>query len=157
MRFFLLVGFLLIGFIPSISSYFVTRNKEWYDGILKPFFTPPDYLFGIIWPFLFFILGLSGYLMWNTGDKRTRKIYTCLFLANTFLLSLWNFLFFELKTISGALLLLLFILVLALVLHTIIKKYFRSFSKLFLLYVCWIFFAFYLNLSILVLNYEHSF
>ena len=44
-----------------LISYFTMGSaKESYKNIIKPEFSPPDFIFGIVWPILYFRFNLFG-------------------------------------------------------------------------------------------------
>lgn len=48
----------------------------WYATADKPFFTPPDWLFGPVWTILYLAMAVAAWLLWRTraGHDRTRAL-----------------------------------------------------------------------------------
>ncbi len=142
---------LMAGFIGSVFT--VDSIQTWYMGIEKPFFNPPNWVFGPVWTTLFILMGISLYLVWSRGIKTNdAKIALTLFAAQLVLNVLWSIIFFSLKSPFYA-----FIEIVILwtaILLTII--WFRKISKtagyLLVPYILWVSFAAVLNLSIFLLN-----
>jgi tryptophan-rich sensory protein len=142
---------LMAGFIGSVFT--VDSIQTWYMGIEKPFFNPPNWVFGPVWTTLFILMGISLYLVWSRGIKTNdAKIALTLFSAQLVLNVLWSIIFFSLKSPFYA-----FIEIVILwtaILFTII--WFRKISKtagyLLVPYILWVSFAAVLNLSIFLLN-----
>ncbi|MCS6893288.1 MAG: tryptophan-rich sensory protein [Deltaproteobacteria bacterium] len=147
-----LTVFIILGFLPSLSVFFVNRNMEWYKALKKPIFTPPDWVFSAIWPILFVILGLAGHVAWKQRQKREGLIYLQIFFLNTGLLILWNFLFFQQQNLALSTGLLLIIVIAGFFKFWLLMRMFPKFVKYFTVYLIWINFAFVLNLSLLFLN-----
>lgn len=42
------------------------ENLTWYATLQKPFFSPPSWLFGLVWPILYFLMSCAGWLIWKT-------------------------------------------------------------------------------------------
>ena len=34
-------------------------GNDWFDGLTKPFFMPPGWAFGVVWPILYALLGIA--------------------------------------------------------------------------------------------------
>lgn len=73
-----------------------TANMEsWYDGIAKPQLTPANWAFPIVWQALFFLMGLSGWIVWRTaGGLNAAGGALSLFAAQLMLNFAWTVLFF---------------------------------------------------------------
>jgi len=130
-----------------IGSFFTTPSVQtWYLTLNKPSFQPPSWLFAPVWTFLFFLMGITLYLVWSKKNKITW------FWVQLLLNILWSFLFFGLH--SPILALFEIILLCFAILITIIK--FWSFNKkaaiLLIPYLAWVTFASYLNFAIARLN-----
>jgi len=98
---------LLICQIPAaIGGAFVHDHLTWYATLTRPPLAPPDALFGIVWTLLYLLLGASGYLLIGTA-WRTRPKLTALFLGQLVLNASWTPVFFGLHSLSGAVLVLM--------------------------------------------------
>ncbi|MBI1919006.1 tryptophan-rich sensory protein, partial [Candidatus Microgenomates bacterium] len=49
----------VLGSIFTISSI-----PTWYATLNKPFFSPPNWIFGPVWTILYILMGVSLYLVW---------------------------------------------------------------------------------------------
>jgi len=119
----------------------------------KPAFAPPNWIFGPVWITLYFLMGLSLYIVWKDELKsKTRNAFFVVFGIQLILNALWSFLFFGLR--SPFLGLLDIILLDIMVIVTII--YAKSISKLAMIllipYLIWIVFASFLNYVIFLVN-----
>lgn len=128
------------------------QNMEWYYTLNKPALTPPDVVFGYVWPVLYFMMFLALYIM--VRQKGEHKIWgaSALFLVQLGLNLMWSPLFFTYQNIGGALLLIV-------VLWGLIGFTVRAFGKisaaaawLLVPYWLWVSFAVYLNFEIWRLN-----
>ncbi len=141
----------LAGAIGSVFTY--ASIPTWYASLNKPFFTPPNWLFGPAWTTLYILMGLSLYLVWKKGFKgKAEKQALYLFAAQLILNALWSFLFFGLQSplygFAGIVPLWLFIL------FTIwrFRKIDRNAALLLLPYIAWVSFAAALNFAVWMLN-----
>ena len=74
----------------------------WYAALEKPWFTPPDRVFGPVWGVLYLMMAISGWLLWRgRGPDRRRALM--LFAVQLVLNGAWSILFFGLKLIGPAL------------------------------------------------------
>lgn len=137
-----------------IGSIFTTPSiSGWYASLQKPFFNPPSWLFGPVWIFLFFLMGLSLYLVIkkDSKDKEVRK--GLIIFAIQLILNIgWSFLFFSLHNPFYAFLeiIVLWIAILLTILQ--FKKIDGESWSLLLSYLIWVSFAALLNFSIWRLN-----
>ena len=127
--------------------------SDWYVTLEKPAFAPPNWIFGPVWITLYFLMGLSLYIVWKDELKsKTRNAFFVVFGIQLILNALWSFLFFGLR--SPFLGLLDIVLLDIMVIVTII--YAKSISKLAMIllipYLIWIVFASYLNYVIFLVN-----
>lgn len=146
-----IIGCELVGILGT--PFTISAIPTWYASLNKPFFSPPNWIFGPVWVILYFLMGVSFYLILKKGwEKKEVKRAGMFFLAQLTLNFLWSPIFFGLKspllgliTIAG-----MWILII------ITMKKFYPLSKLafYLLipYLLWVSFATVLNGAILILN-----
>ena len=139
----------LAGILGSLFT--ITNVNSWFSTINKPFFNPPNWLFGPVWTLLYLLMGISLYLIWNKGFKK-HKTAIYIFGIQLILNSLWSILFFGLKSPLFAFIEIIFLW--AAILLSIIKFYKISKPAAYLLipYILWVSFAAVLNLAIVLLN-----
>jgi translocator protein len=146
-----IVGCELVGILGT--PFTIVAIPTWYANLNKPIFAPPNWIFGPVWTLLYFLMGVSFYLILKLGwKKKSVKTAVKFFLAQLTLNFLWSPVFFGLKSpLLG-----LIVIVAMWILITITMKKFYSLSKLasYLLipYLLWVSFATVLNASILILN-----
>lgn len=146
-----ILGCELVGILGTI---FTTPSiPTWYSSLNKPFFSPPNWIFGPVWTILYLLMGVSFYLILKIGWKQ-KKVKDALkfFLAQLALNFIWSPLFFGLK--SPLLGLITIIAMWVLIVITMKKFYPLSKVAFYLLipYLLWVSFATILNASILILN-----
>ena len=142
---------LLTGFLGT----FVTMDSvtTWYADLSRPSFTPPDWTFGVVWPILYVMMGISGFLIWERGiNKRQVKVALGLFVLQLVLNGIWTPIFFGLHMIALALVEI--VLLWVAILLTIIAFWRISKASTFLLfpYILWVSFAVVLNATFWYLN-----
>lgn len=140
-----------VGFIGSVFT--APNIPLWYSALKKPFFNPPDWVFGIVWTVLFLLMGVSLYIVWNRGlAGRGVKAAMGIFGVQLFLNILWSALFFGMRSPLYAFIEIFFLW--SAILLTIMRFYRISGAAAYLLvpYLIWVGFAIFLNYSIWVLN-----
>ena len=79
----------------------ITAIPNWYSGLVKPSFNPPNWLFGPVWITLFALMGISAFLVLEQGTgRRDARIALSVFCLQFVLNALCNYLFFGLYGIS---------------------------------------------------------
>ncbi|MFP3909612.1 MAG: TspO/MBR family protein [Archaeoglobaceae archaeon] len=142
---------LAAGFIGSIFT--TPAIPVWYATLQKPFFTPPNWVFGPAWTTLYILMGIALFLVWNKGiQDRKVQVAMGVFGVQLVLNSLWSILFFGMQNPFYA-----FIEVIILwfaILATIILFYGIDKRASFLLvpYILWVSFASVLNYYVWILN-----
>ena len=142
---------LMTGFLVS----FVTMDSvtTWYAGLSRPSFAPPDWTFGVVWPILYVMMGISGFLIWERDiNKKQVKVALGLFMLQLFLNGIWTPIFFGLHMIAIALVEI--VLLWVAILLTIFAFWRISKAAAFLLfpYILWVSFAVFLNAAFWYLN-----
>jgi len=146
-----IIGCELVGFLGT--PFTISAIPTWYATLNKPFFAPPNWIFGPVWTLLYLLMGVAFYLIWKQGWKK-QKVRTAgnYFLTQLALNFIWSPIFFGLR---APLLGLIVIMTLwASIMMTIKKFYPLSRLAFYLLipYLLWVSFASILNGAIVVLN-----
>ncbi|HEX7041895.1 MAG TPA: TspO/MBR family protein [Patescibacteria group bacterium] len=152
LHYFLLSFFIsfLAGGIGQIFTF--SQIPIWYAGLNKPFFTPPNWVFGPVWTLLYITLAISLGIIFSKRKSVFKKWGIIFFLIQIILNSLWSIFFFGLHIPIIA-----FLDILGMLTFTVLTIYvFLKISKIagYLLfpYLFWITFASLLNLFIIFLN-----
>jgi tryptophan-rich sensory protein len=144
--------------IPLVSGAIVgmltmSGVTDWYSTLNKPWFTPPNYVFGPVWTVLYILMGISLYLVIMQGwENETVKTGIILFAAQLGANLLWSLLFFGLQSPMAALACI--VVLLALIVATIMTFYRLSKPAAVLLvpYLAWVCIATALNAGVVLLN-----
>lgn len=150
----LLAYSVLISFSAGIIGSLFTFSKipTWYAGLVKPEFSPPNWVFGPVWNILYLLMGISLFLVHTSKKTRDRDLGIKLFYAQLILNALWSIVFFGMENPALALLV---IFVLLGAVFSVIKIFWRvnkTSAYLLIPYIAWLSFATILNFSIVVLN-----
>ena len=120
----------------------------WYLTLNRSQLTPPNYIFSIVWSFLYCLLAISGWLIWQSKPFVNLPLLKKLFIAQLILNWSWTPLFFTYHLIDLALICLALIVILVVIL--IIKSYKNLIAVSLMLgpYLLWLLLASYLNFYI---------
>ena len=131
---------LIVGSLASSS----TGTDPWYQGLDKSNLNPPGYVFGIVWPILYLLMGIT---VWRTFHRIKNLFYVQLFFN-----AIWSWLFFSFHLTLISLIdiwLLIFINIKILIM---VLKEDKLAAFLYTPYIVWLLFASYLNLFIVLNN-----
>jgi benzodiazapine receptor len=143
MKFILPLLVILTAVIGSIANININADG-WYEELVKSPLNPPGYVFGIVWPILYLLMGIVSFLA-------AEKIWK-LFIIQLALNAAWSWIFFYYQLPIIALLdIALLMLVNAMILNNL-KSFSRALFLLYLPYMLWLCFAAFLNISIIYLN-----
>ena len=143
MKFILPLLVILTAVIGSIANININADG-WYEELVKSPLNPPGYVFGIVWPILYLLMGIVSFLA-------AEKIWK-LFIIQLALNAAWSWIFFYYQLPIIALLdIALLMLINAMILSNL-KSFSRALFLLYLPYMLWLCLAAFLNISIIYLN-----
>lgn len=125
----------------------------WYPSLTKPAFTPPNWVFGPVWTFLFALLGIAAWLVWRRGlDRFPVKVALGLFAAQYVVQVAWSGVFFGLRNPFGGLVVIAVLWVGILATTIAFDRVDRRAALLCVPYLAWVSFAAVLNYELWRLN-----
>lgn len=149
-----LLLFILAVFLVELIGNWQTETTvhTWYTQLNKPWWTPPNWVFGPVWTALYLLMAVSVWLIWRAPAERSKRVAYSLFWLQLFCNLIWSGLFFTLQ--NPGLALLDIVALLALLTATIAAFYRIRPSSAYLLvpYWLWVIFATALNAAIWRLN-----
>lgn len=137
--------------VGGISALVSMNGMKEYAKLNKPFLSPPEILFPIVWTILFILMGIGAYRVFESKCENMKKALTLYFVqlgVNFF----WPILFFDFKAFFGAF---LWLLLLWILIFAVIKQFFKCdklSGYLLIPYILWVTFAGYLNFMVYLLN-----
>ena len=147
---------IFISFIPGIIGVFFTphgASNIWYNALSKSFLTPAGWVFSVAWTILYILLGIALFLIMDNDNRRINKSRAYwLFFWQMVLNALWSIVFFGLHMPALALLVLVFLIVVAIYMARAFRSVDRAAYYLVWPYIIWMCFATYLNATIMILN-----
>lgn len=143
-----------IPILVGVISGLLTKNGVEYfsQNAVKPFFTPPDWLFPIAWTVLYILMGIASYLV-DVGDISSfRSKGLLLFYIQLAFNFTWSFIFFNAQAYFTSLVWI--IAMLGLIIATTVNFYKVNKISAYLMmpYIIWVCFATVLNFGVYLLN-----
>ena len=131
----------------------MTDLGPWYQGLRKPAWQPPDWLFGPVWTLIFALAALAFVAAWRAApDGRIRTWIVLLFAVNGFFNVLWSAFFFRLHRPDWALVEVGLLWLSILLMIVTLARVSKTASRLLIPYIVWVTFAALLNLAVVRLN-----
>lgn len=142
---------LAVGLLSGLSMS--ESIDTWYAGLARPWFAPPNWVFGPVWTLLYILMGIGAGLVWLSGLERS-DVRSAMWLYAVQLLfnAAWSVIFFGLHAIGWALAEMAVLWVLIIATMFAFARVRRESAWLLLPYICWVSFAFILNFSYWRLN-----
>ena len=141
--------------VSGSGAVFTTQESitNWYGRLIKPFFTPPNWIFGPVWTVLYLLMAISFFIIWSKGINYPKvKQAIVLFVVQLVLNAAWTPLFFGFHLILPAFIE-IFLLWFAILVTLYVFKRISFYAAVLLIpYVTWVGFAVILNGSIWYLN-----
>lgn len=151
----LIISLLLPLVVGGLGGLVTSRSvADWYQTLEKPYFSPPDWVFGPVWTLLYLLIGVSLYLVWASPlTYPYTKTAAYIFFGIQLVLNLmWSLVFFGLHAPAFAAVVILMLLV-AIVLTMVSFWPISRWAALLLVpYLLWVSFATALNVAVALLN-----
>jgi translocator protein len=141
--------FLVLTVGGGLAIGLFTLPGEWYAGLVKPSFNPPNWIFGPVWTALYFMIGVAGWRIYvKDPSGAAMKIWWAALALNF----IWSPVFFGAQQLGVALVIILALLVSILAFIVISRPADRPSSLLFIPYAAWVGFATLLNGALFMMN-----
>jgi len=124
----------------------------WYQTLAKPAFNPPNWIFAPVWTALYFMMAVAGWRVWRRDGLRRAGWALSLFALQLVLNLAWSILFFGMRSIGGALIEIVVLLLAILATTAVFWQRDRLAGMLFVPYAGWVAFATVLNAALWRLN-----
>lgn len=127
-------------------------KTQWYYMLKKPVLTPPSWVFSPVWTVLYFMMFLSVLIFIRDNSFKIKVFPLVVFVLQLALNLSWSPVFFGMKNIKGAFLIVSILLVLVGLNIYLFSKTSVIAGVLLVPYFLWTAFATYLNFGLLKLN-----
>ncbi len=142
---------MFLGFFAGTLSG-STEENVWYQTLIKPDIQPPGWVFGVVWPTLYFMLGLAFAMVLHARGARHRHVAVALFITQFLINLTWSPVFFGQHQVTAAFYIILVMLVMAIATTFAFARVRKAAAWLMVPYLVWISFASILNFQIDQLN-----
>jgi translocator protein len=127
----------------------MTLPGEWYAGLAKPPFNPPNWIFAPVWTLLYIMVAVAGWRSWQRSLRSAAMAAWFIQLALNFV---WSPVFFRAHHIGAALVIVAALLATIIAFIVICWPSDRAAALLFTPYAAWVAFATLLNGALWYLN-----
>jgi translocator protein len=148
---FIIPTVMLLGSLSGLLSNSGDENR-WYAELVKPDIQPPSWLFGVVWPTLYLLMGLAFAMVLHARGARYRGPAIILFLVQFAINLSWSPIFFGQHKVSTAFVIILAMLVAGIATTIVFGRVRKAAAWLMVPYLLWISFAAILNYKIDRLN-----
>ena len=151
-KFVYLALFLFLSYFMSWWGGYMTDyfKEPWYSAIVKPSYTPPDWIFAPVWTTLFLMMTIAIWLFWHSKNRDMKTIY--IYFIHIIINTTWSITFFVFHKILISVLVLITLIIMIIILIKNFKRVNLISSYMMIPYLLWSCFALVLNLSIYYLN-----
>ncbi len=83
-------------FVYAIGSgLWVNTGDNWYRSLNQPSWQPPDFIFGLIWPYNFVVLGIAAVTVSNQLSTTKAIVYLSIFALSVVFALTWAYQFYR--------------------------------------------------------------
>jgi translocator protein len=149
-----LVGFVVLAQAAGLVGLPFTDRAigGWYDGLDKPSFNPPNWVFGPVWTVLYLLIGVAAWMVWRHAEAPRRGTALTWWGLQLLLNAAWTPLFFGAQALWAAFIELVVLWVAVILTIGEFRRIDRIAAWLMVPYLAWITFAGVLNGSLAVMN-----
>ncbi|MBR5579544.1 MAG: tryptophan-rich sensory protein [Lachnospiraceae bacterium] len=141
-----------IPLLAGVLSGFLTKDAmELFQSMTKPPFSPPGWLFPVVWSILYILMGISSFLIYRSNSENKEEALS-LYLYQLLVNFLWPVFFFSFGWYFFSLLWLLLLWFLVVKMISVFYKISPVAALLNIPYLLWLTFAAYLNAGVWLLN-----
>ena len=134
------------------SGLWVSTGDSWYRALNAPSWQPPDWVFGVIWPYNFIVLGITGWQVISHLGKSWGIAWLAIFAATIVFALAWANLFYVRHNIGAASISLSLVAFFTVPLLAIAFKTDWKYGLLLMPYQTWVTIASFLSFSYFKLN-----
>ena len=142
---------MLLGSLSAAVSGSTEKNA-WYQTLIQPAAQPPGWVFGLVWPTLFFLMGLAFAMVLHARGSLYQRPAVALFVAQFLINLTWSPAFFHYHKVTAAFYIIGVLLAMSFATTFAFARVRKAAAWLMVPYLVWISFAAILNFQIDQLN-----
>jgi translocator protein len=96
------IGVALVLIYVVGSGLWVNTGDGWYRGLNQPSWQPPDFIFGIIWPYNFIVLGFAAVIVSSRLSTALVATYLTVFAISVACALTWAYQFYRPHNLEAA-------------------------------------------------------
>ena len=146
------IGVALVLIYVVGSGLWVNTGDGWYRGLNQPAWQPPDFIFGIIWPYNFIVLGFAAVIVSNRLSTALVATYLTIFAVSVACALTWAYQFYRPHNLEAASTALTCVAVLTIALVVIASRASWPLALALLPYQVWVLIASFLSWTYARLN-----
>ena len=89
-----IIGIGLVLIYATGSGIWVSNSPGWYSSLVRPPWQPPDFVFGLIWPYNFAMLGFAAFKISQNLSKPEVLLWLSCFAVSVATALLWAYHFY---------------------------------------------------------------
>jgi benzodiazapine receptor len=97
-----ILGIALVFIYAIGSGVWVSTSPGWYSTLVRPSWQPPDFVFGIIWPYNFVMLGIAAFNVAQSLNRNQTLIWLGFFATSVAAALTWAYQFYVPHNLSLA-------------------------------------------------------
>lgn len=139
--------------VGALSALFAGNFAETYRSLVKPPFSPPGFIFPIVWAILYGLMGTAAFVIVNANKPHMERMSALKTYGTQLLFNfLWSIIFFRLHLPLVAALDIIILNILVIIMTIKFYRIKPGGALLNIPYILWILFAAYLNVGVIILN-----
>jgi len=95
------IGIAVVLIYAGGANYW-NRDYGWYESLNRPAWQPPGFVFGIIWPYNFIVIGIALWVIASKAPPILVAIALSIFAVSVVFALRWSYLFYSVHDLRGA-------------------------------------------------------
>ena len=137
----------------ALSAILSGGSFSFYKELEQPPFSPPGWVFPVVWVILYALMGISAYFIYSSGAKNEKVKKALIVYGAQLLINFsWSIVFFGLKMPLLAAIIIILLIGLVSAMIVLFYRIRPVAAYLNIPYILWLIFAAYLNIGVVLLN-----